>query len=178
MAEGTIAAYRQQMADLNLSNEEMLERYLAGVDELEAALAGLTEAELDQCRAEDKWTIRQYVHHIVNGDDVGCACIKAALGNPGCKYSLEWYDFKGWVEMVGAAKSAVEPGIELLRANRNFIADLVGNLSGAWDRQVMIFLPWTQQWVERTVSQLIFSWVTHLPWHIKHIEETRQVCGC
>jgi hypothetical protein len=177
MAEDTFTAYRQRMAELGLSNDEILARYMVGPDELEAALAGLTEADLDLSRAEGKWTIRQYVHHIVSGDDVTCAAIQAALGKSGCKYSFDWYDYEGWVEMVGAAKCAVEPGIDLLRANRTFVAELMRRLPNAWERHAVLYLPWRDQWEERTAGQLIFTWVCHLPWHIRHIEETRQVCG-
>jgi hypothetical protein len=176
MSEDTFPAYMQRTAALGLSNEELLARYVAGPAELEAALAGLAEDDLDLCRAEGKWTIRQYVHHVVNGDDVMCTAIEAALGKPGCSYSFDWYDHQGWVERV-TANSPLEPAMALLRANRAYVADLMQRVPDAWEQQAKVFYPWFDRWETQTVRQMVFHWVCHLPWHIPHIEETRQVCG-
>jgi uncharacterized damage-inducible protein DinB len=59
----------------------VLAKYLEGPALVEQALAGLQDADLDVSPSQGGWTIRQIVHHIVDGDDLWKACIKAALGN-------------------------------------------------------------------------------------------------
>lgn len=53
--------------------------------------AGIKIEELDLPPLVGGWTIRQIVHHIVDGDDLWKACIKAALGNERGEFSLGWY---------------------------------------------------------------------------------------
>jgi hypothetical protein len=66
-----VPEYQHQVMEQNLSQAEILRRYLSGADELWAAIEGLSEADLDLARAPDKWTIRQYVHYIVADDNTG-----------------------------------------------------------------------------------------------------------
>jgi hydrogenase maturation factor len=80
---GKFSEYQRQVGKQNLSQDETLSRYLSGADELWAAIEGLSEAGLDLARAPDKWTIRQYVHHIVADDNAATTCIQAAICQPG-----------------------------------------------------------------------------------------------
>jgi hypothetical protein len=50
--------------------QALLTRYAEGPEQLEAALAGLEETNLDVADTPESWTIRQIVHHIVDGDDL------------------------------------------------------------------------------------------------------------
>ena len=67
----------------------ILARYIDGVAQLEAAIVGLTESDLDIAQAAGRWTIRQIVHHVIDGDDLRKVCIKAALGNSEDIFSFE-----------------------------------------------------------------------------------------
>ena len=89
----------------------ILARYTDGVAQLEAAIVGLTESDLDIAQAADTWTIRQIVHHVIDGDDLRKVCIKAALGNSEGIFSLQWYWDKPqdeWVESWDYAGRAIE----------------------------------------------------------------------
>ena len=46
---------------------ELLSLYADGPAMLEAALVGLSESGLDRAKAPGEWTIRQIVHHVVDG---------------------------------------------------------------------------------------------------------------
>jgi hypothetical protein len=73
------------------SQTTIIARYADGPAQLEQALTGLHDADLDAPPAQGGWTIRQIVHHIVDGDDLWKPCIKAALGNEQGEFTLEWY---------------------------------------------------------------------------------------
>src|SRR5690348_4637382 len=95
----------EQTSDPN----ETLALYANGPALLEAVLNTLTESDLDLTQASDAWTIRQIVHHIVDGDDIWKTCIKAALGNSQGLFSLEWYGNKQQIEWAESWKYASRP---------------------------------------------------------------------
>ncbi|GAH29566.1 unnamed protein product, partial [marine sediment metagenome] len=78
--------------DEQMSNrEDTIARYADGPFQVETAIAGLSEGDLDIAESDDNWTIRQIVHHVVDGDDIWKVFIKRAIGNPGGKFDLQWY---------------------------------------------------------------------------------------
>ena len=58
------------MSEQTCDPDTILARYADGPAQLEAAIAGLSEEELDLAQTADTWTIRQIVHHVVDGDDI------------------------------------------------------------------------------------------------------------
>ena len=93
-----------------------LAQYADGPAQLEAALIGLTESDLNLAQTTETWTIRQIVHHIVDGDDIWKTCIKAALGNSEGLFSLQWYWDRPqteWAETWGYANRRIEPSLVL-----------------------------------------------------------------
>jgi hypothetical protein len=58
------------------NKNSVIARYIEGPTLLERALTGLKEADLDTAPSKGGWTIRQIVHHIVDGDDIWKTCIK------------------------------------------------------------------------------------------------------
>ncbi|NTU56358.1 MAG: DinB family protein, partial [Anaerolineales bacterium] len=66
----------------------ILTQYADGPSLLDSALSGLRETDLDLAPSADSWSIRQIVHHIVDGDDIWKTCIKTALGNSEALFSL------------------------------------------------------------------------------------------
>ena len=79
------------MIDNVLDRSTVLVDYLAAPDRLAQAVTGLDATTLDRSLTADTWTIRQLVHHIVDGDDVWNVGIKAAIGNPDGVFTLQWY---------------------------------------------------------------------------------------
>ena len=57
---------------------EILELFKRGPGILEKALADLSDTELDYVPSNGGWSIRQIVHHLVDGDDLWKMCIKIA----------------------------------------------------------------------------------------------------
>ena len=73
------------------NKNEILELFKRGPGILENALAGLSDTELDYDPLNGGWSIRQIVHHLVDGDDLWKMYIKIALGNEQAEFTLKWY---------------------------------------------------------------------------------------
>ena len=156
--------------------EALLARYADGPDQLEASLAGLSEADLGLALTADSWTIRQIVHHIVDGDDLWKACIKAALGNSRELFSFRWYWDKPqdeWAERWHYAGRAIEPSLALFRTCRRHIVQLLQQIPDPWERYALITLPDGEE-RPTSVGYAVEIQVDHVTAHINDIRMIRQ----
>jgi len=129
------------MSDIIIDYATVLSDYLAAPQRLAQVLAGLDDSTLNRSRQADSWTIRQLVHHIVDGDDVWSIGIKGAIGNPDGVFTLQWYwdvPQTTWAEKWHYADRDVQPSLELFKANRLHIAQLLEVVPEAWDRAITI----------------------------------------
>lgn len=167
------------MLEQTITPEEILAQYRMLPDQLDAAVADLSESDLDLARQAGAWTIRQIVHHIIDADDITKLIIKAALGESGCVFGLEWYDPNNvWAKTLDYASRAIAPEIALLRANHRHIERLLLQLPDAWERYVMIKRFAGPEEKKITVGQLMHVQTGHALHHIEQIRTTRQVHGC
>ena len=153
-----------------------LAQYANGPTQLEAVLNSLTETELNLATTMDSWTIRQIVHHIVDGDDIWKMGIKAALGNQEGLLSFQWYWDKPqteWAENWKYASRPIEPSLALLRANRGHMVELIQQIPDAWERSIRV--KWPQRAEERiTVGDVIEMQTRHILGHISDIQTILQ----
>ena len=153
--------------------------YAQGPQQLEAAIGGLSDEALDTAPADGGWTIRQIVHHVVDGDDLWKTCVKAALGNENARFSLPWYwsiPQDRWAESWSYAGRAVEPSLRLFRANRAHIVQLLERVPGAWDRPVTV--EWSSGESERrNVGRVIEMQAEHVRGHVEDIRRIRDDNG-
>jgi len=106
---------------------------------LERALKGLKEADLDTAPSKGGWTIRQIVHHIVDGDDIWKICIKQALGNDRSEFSLDWYRAfpqDTWADRWAYAQRPVDISLAMLKAIRDHVIQLLEHVPDGWDKTV------------------------------------------
>ena len=167
------------MANPVVSPESLLSEYADGPSRLEAALTDITDAELDLSLAEDAWTIRQIVHHIVDGDDLWKTCIKAALGNSDGLFTLQWYWDKPQMEWSVSwryASRSVEPSLTLLDANRHHIVELLEHVPDTLERSIRLQPPHDAE-VRITVKDVIEMQVRHMTGHTQDIQAIRQAHG-
>jgi hypothetical protein len=150
----------------------VLSDYLAAPDCLARLVAGLDDVTLGRSLTPDTWTIRQLVHHIVDGDTIWSIGIKAALGNPDGVFTLQWYwdvPQTTWAEKWRYADREVQPALDLFRANRHYLAQLLAAVPEAWD--LAITIRWAGHEDERaSVAEIIESQARHALGHIKEIE--------
>ena len=151
-------------------------QYADGPIQLNAVLKGLTDSDLDLALTTDTWTIRQIVHHIVDGDDMWKTCIKAALGNTAGLFSLQWYWDRSqtdWAANWKYANRPVEPSLELFRANRRHLAELIQQTPNVWELSIRIKHPQREE--ERiTIGFVLEMQINHMIEHIGEIQVIRQ----
>ncbi|HSD85096.1 MAG TPA: DinB family protein, partial [Anaerolineae bacterium] len=144
----------------------------AAPQRLVEVVADLDETTLDRSLRPDTWTIRQIVHHIVDGDDLWSVAIKAAIGNPAGIFTLQWYwdvPQTTWAERWHYTDREVQPSLDLFRANRQHMVQLLTAVPEVWDRTVTI--RWAGHDDEPvSVAWMIGSQARHALEHIKEIE--------
>jgi hypothetical protein len=157
----------------------VLAQYADGPMLLEQALSGLNDSDLDLTLSEDSWTIRQIVHHIADGDDIWKICIKTALGNSDALFSLQWYTVKSQMEWSASWAypcRGLASSLELYRANRRHIVDVLEHIPGALEKSVRFDRPGREE-IRITVFDVVELHVRHLTEHIESINAIRQVHG-
>src|SRR5512140_2875 len=155
------------MTEQSNNTEVILNLYAEGPDKLEASLMGLSETDLDLSLARDAWTIRQIVHHIVDGDDLWKTCIKAALGNSDGLFTLQWYWDKPqieWSESWSYASRSVESTLTLLYPNRQHIVELLESVPDALEKTIRLQPPHGDE-VHITVREVLEMQVRHMTGH-------------
>lgn len=157
----------------------IIARYAEGPALLEHALAGLQDADLDAPPAQGGWTIRQIVHHIVDGDDLWKACIKAALGNEQGEFTLEWYwvvPQDTWAERWAYDRRAIDVSLALFEATRAHVTQLVAQVPDGWSRSIAVRKP-TGETPRLTVGAIVEMQADHVQHHVERILAIRKERG-
>jgi uncharacterized damage-inducible protein DinB len=118
-----------------------ISRYREGPRLLEQAVLGLEDAVLDASPSRGGWTIRQIVHHVVDGDDIWKICIKMAMGNEEAEFALGWYwalPQETWADRWAYAKRSLDVSLSLLGANRAHTVQLLESTPEGWNRSVIM----------------------------------------
>jgi len=153
--------------------EEIMALYAHGPQTLEEALTNLTPSDLDLVQETGEWTIRQLVHHIVDGDDLWVHAAKAALANSGCQYRHDWYTFDNASAVtLDYAGRAIEPALMLFQANHAHMLQLLGHLPDAMERSIIFAWP-GQEPFKLTVENILLSQVIHVASHCEDIHHFR-----
>lgn len=160
------------MSEVTIDRESVVRDYLAAPQCLAETVSGLDAAALDRSPQSGAWTIRQIVHHVVDGDDLWSSGIKAAIGNPAGVFTLQWYwdvPQTTWAEKWHYADREVQLSLDLFKANRQHIVQLLEAVPEAWDRTITI--RWMGRADERaSVAEMMASQARHALGHIKEIE--------
>ncbi len=158
--------------------EVALKRFVEGPSILERTLADLPPAALDQQPADGSWTIRQIVHHIVDGDDIWKTAIRIALGSEQAEFTLAWYWLRTqreWADSWGYSCRSLPESLALLKANRNHIGQLLSLAPESWHRSVLARD--SHGTLERiTVGFIVEMQADHLMHHVARIVDLH-ACG-
>lgn len=148
-----------------------LSRYREGPQQLEEVLMNLMDADLDAKPAQGGWTIRQIVHHIVDGDDIWKMAIKMAMGTEEGEFALEWYwalPQQTWAESWAYAKRSLDVSLSLFRAERAHVVQLLESAPEVWKRTFLVRTPKGE--VERIpVGFVVQMQADHVSHHIERI---------
>jgi len=153
------------------SQASIVARYGEGPAQLEQALTGLQDADLDAPPPQGGWTIRQIVHHLVDGDDLWKLGIKAALGNEQGVFTLEWYwvlPQDTWADRWAYAGRPIDVSLALFAATRAHVTQLLAHVPDAWNRSIAVREP-DGGTTRLTVGAIVEMQAHHLEHHVRRI---------
>ena len=158
------------------NQDKILELFKQGSSILENALAGLGDIELDYVPLNGGWTIRQIIHHISDGDDLWKTCIKIALGNEQAEFTRQWYAAIPqieWAKRWNYKSRSIDESLNLFRANRDHILQLLEYASDGWSKTVQFLEP-NGEVQAVPVGFVIKMQADHVDHHVKQILEIRK----
>lgn len=154
--------------------------YARGPEVLDDALAGLADDDHDLAPESGQWSIRQIVHHVVEGDDLWALPLRVALAKPGALYRQDWYTpDNAWADLLDYAHRPVASALALFRAQRAYTADLLRHLDPAavWTNSVMYSWPGQQEPYPFSVRGIVESQAVHAYVHADAIRAIRDRRG-
>lgn len=164
------------MKEKKMGKEQLVKEFSDGIHHLDEALKGLSESDLDLSRAQDKWTIREIVHHISEAEDIWKIAFKAALGNPGCTFNFNWYIANNKCsEPLMYNIRPINDAVELFRICRKQVLELINLVDNAWEKYAYIEHESMPEKLKFSAEKIIQWQVQHLDIHISQIKETRKV---
>ena len=136
------------------------------------AIVALPSRELSRRGGPENWSVREYVHHLVEANLVASTIVLAALGRPGTRYDWSWLvpDAR-WMKRIGYARAPVEPALRLLDAVTAHVAGLVRRTPRGMARRVA--LRGSSGTTRRTVRQLLEEETAHARHHLRDVEAIR-----
>lgn len=121
--------------------DRIVSRFREGPVLLEQMVGSLQDAELDFKPSSGGWSIRQIVHHVVDGDDIWKFGIKMAIGNEQAEFSLGWYTLQtqdAWADQWAYHRRSIGESLSLLKAIRAHLLQLLESIPDAWDRVIVV----------------------------------------
>lgn len=158
------------------SQTSVVARYAEGPAQLEQAIAGLQDADLDASPVQGGWTIRQIVHHIVDGDDLWKVGIKAALGNEQGEFTLTWYwvvPQDVWADRLAYDGRPIDVSLALFKASRAHVTQLLAHVPDAWSRSITV-RKLSGETTRLTVGAVVEMQADHLQHHARRILAIRK----
>ena len=151
---------------------ELLTLYAKAPDELEITLKGIAESDLDKRLTPETWSIRQTIHHMVDGDTMWTLLMKTAIFNSDCSFDFGWYTSNDMsAEGLRYAERSIEPVVQLFHANRTQMTQLFALLGDVGGRSIQLI---TSQGPHPVLlSQMIAIQASHAMEHIGEIRAIR-----
>ena len=165
---------------MNKSDAELLVEYSKLPERLEAALAGLEESDLD-LRKDGEWSIREYISHLVEGEQLWQLNLRMLIGLNGLNVPFDWYfrhSQNEWSAYWAYGKRCLRVLLDQYRADTQYLVDLLKNLPDAWENFGCITFPSAQSESQFTVREIVEMNIHHLDGHAEDIRAIRALHGC
>ena len=160
------------------SHTSLFEKTLLLPDRLESAIAGLEEADFD-LGLETGWTIREYVHHTVEGGLMWQMFLRAITGMNGIEFPIQWYfalSQEDWADGWAFGKRAIGPTLALWRGSIASLAELLRNMPvEKWDHYGRVTWPGNDKESRVSVGEIIQMHIRHMDQHCADIRSIRTV---
>jgi hypothetical protein len=165
---------------MSQTHDVLLKKYLQLPERLEAAIAGLSEAELD-LRGEG-WSIREYVHHTVEGELMWQLYLRAILGTDEIAFPIQWYfalSQDEWARQWASDKRAVEPTLALFHASTRSLGELLRCIDPqAWKHHGTVTWPGAKEATRLSVRDILLIHIGHMDQHAEDIRAIRELHKC
>jgi hypothetical protein len=165
---------------MSKSTDELLFEYGQLPERLEAVIAGLEESDLDLC-LESGWSIRQYICHLVEGEQLWQINLRVVLGLNGAKFPFTWYPEHSqdeWVELWVYGKRSLEVMLDQYRADTHYLVDILKNLPDVWEHYGRVTWPGDEVESHYSVRDIVEMHLSHLDEHAEDIRAIRALHGC
>jgi hypothetical protein len=159
------------------SHDTLLKKYLHLPDRLETSVAGLSETDLD-LRGEG-WSIREYVHHTVEGELIWQVNLRAILGTDGIAFPFQWYfglSQDDWAEKWASDKRLIEPTLALFRGSTRSLVELLrcADLQ-VWEHYGCVTWPGAKKETRISVLEIVQMHIGHMDQHEADIRAIREL---
>jgi hypothetical protein len=162
---------------MSQAHDILLKKYLQLPERLEIAIAGLSESDLDLRGAG--WSIREYVHHTVEGELLWQVNLRAILGTDGIEFPFQWYFVLSqdeWAQCWASDKRAIEPTLALFRASTRSLAELLRCVDPqVWKHFGRITRPGAKEIRHLTVRDILLIHIGHMDQHTADIRAIREL---
>src|SRR3989304_736625 len=109
---------------MTVNHATLLKKYLELPVQLETSIDGLDEEQLDLTLGTG-WSIREYVHHTVEGELIWQLFLRAIIGTNGIEFPIRWYfaiTQDEWAMRWASGKRELEPTIALFKGSTASLA--------------------------------------------------------
>jgi hypothetical protein len=145
--------------------------------QIELSLDALPEEALDFRGGAEDWSIREYVHHIVEANLVAATIVIAALADNRCVYDWSWVNPDAdWMRNLRYDRAPIAPALELLKVLGRHIATLVDAAPGGRARQALLLDAPGEKPYSVTIENVLLQESEHARQHladVMHIRATR-----
>ena len=165
---------------MNKSYDELLCEYSQLPERLETVIAGLEEADLD-LRLESGWSIREYICHLVEGEQLWQINLRMAIGLNGAKFPFDWYPQHSqdeWAECWAYNKRCLQVLLNQYRADTQYLVDILKNLPDVWEHYGRITWPGNDEESRYSVRDIVEMHLNHLDGHAEDIRAIRALHRC
>lgn len=147
---------------------ELLERFRRGAELIAVAITGAAGAELDYSPAPEKWSIRQILCHLADGEIAGADRFRRVIAedNP----TIIAYDQEAWARNLDYHRRKISQALETFRRTRGENYELLKSLPPeAWDRSGT-----HSQQGRVTLLDLLRTYAEHAEGHARQLREVRE----
>lgn len=161
---------------MSANHTTLLNKYLKLPNRLETAIAGLEQKQLD-LTLDKGWSIREYVHHTVEGELIWQLFLRAIIGTNGIEFPIRWYfgiSQDDWAERWSSGKRALEPTLTLFHGSTASLAELLRNIPPeAWEHYGRVTWPGKEKETRLTVRDIVLMHLRHMDQHTADIQAIR-----
>jgi hypothetical protein len=151
---------------------------MATAPKIRKSISGLSARELGWRGGSAGWSIREYVHHLVEANLVASTIVLAALGGSGCEFDWSWMmPDAHWMKGLRYDRAPIAPALALLDSLGAHVGGLVRILPGAMRRHVRLVGTRGGRARPRSVSEVLGDECAHARQHLRDIAETRKAHG-